>query len=322
VWRPDRALLGPRTATPEDIPALNEVFSATFTDRYRRDGLAGVRVPPLNSDVWRYAMRDAGDGAMLWTDERHHIVAFNMAHRSGTEGWMGPLAVRLDRQGTGVGNLIVRTAIEWLEHQGVTTIGLETMPRTLDNIGFYSRLGFVPGHLTVTMIGDASRRRVAGDWVALARLGDRERNDLVRLCAERVTRSLPGRDYSREMQLTEELTLGDTVVFERGGVILGFAVWHGEALAAGRPADELRVLKLFADSLVTFERLIVALESIAANRRLHRVAIRCQTVNQDAYRKLIERGYRVRWTDLRMTLTGYPEPKTPGDEVLLSNWEI
>ena len=124
------------------------------------------------------------------------------------------------------------------------------------------------------------------------------------------------------MQLTEELTLGDTVVFERGGVILGFAVWHGEALAAGRPADELRVLELFADSLVTFERLIVALESIAANRRLHRVAIRCQTACQDAYRKLIERGYRVRWTDLRMTLTGYPEPVTPGDEVLLSNWEI
>lgn len=322
MWRPDRALLGPRVAAPDDIAALNEVFSATFTDRYRRDGLAGVRVPPLNSDVWRYAMRDAGEGAMLWSDERNHIVAFNIAHCSGSEGWMGPLAVRLDRQGMGVGNTIVRAAIQWLEHLGVTTIGLETMPRTLDNIGFYSRLGFDPGHLTVTVTGEASRRRVAGDWVALARLGDRERSDLVRLCAERVSRSVPGRDYSREMLLTEELALGDTVVLERGGMILGFAVWHGEPLAAGRPADELRVLKLFADSVVSFERLMVALESIAAGRRLQRVAVRCQTANRSAYRKLIERGYRVRWTDLRMTLADYPEPATPQGEVLLSNWEI
>ena len=64
-----------------------------------------------------------------------------MVHRSGTEGWMGPLAVRPDRQGEGLGRQIVQAGIEWLRGQGATTIGLETMPRTVDNIGFYSRLG-------------------------------------------------------------------------------------------------------------------------------------------------------------------------------------
>jgi len=31
-------------------------------------------------------------------------------------------------------------------------------------------------------------------------------------------------------------------------------------------------------------------------------------------------GARVRWTDLRMTLRGYEEPRVNG--VVLSNWEI
>ncbi len=61
---------------------------------------------------------------------------------------MGPLAVRPDLQGHGVGERIVREGLEWLGAHGATRIGLETMPRTIDNIGFYSRLGFLPGHLT------------------------------------------------------------------------------------------------------------------------------------------------------------------------------
>src|SRR5438046_9513974 len=103
AWLPERRLDGPTRPTEADIEALNRVFAESFTDRYRRDGLFGVRVPYLNPQVWRYALRDAGTGAMLWRDESGEVVAFNIAHRSGSEGWMGPLAVRPDRQGMGVG---------------------------------------------------------------------------------------------------------------------------------------------------------------------------------------------------------------------------
>jgi hypothetical protein len=36
---------------------------------------------------------------------------------------------------------------------------------------------------------------------------------------------------------------------------------------------------------------------------------------------LIARGYRVRWTDLRMAYEGYPEQHA-AQGVLFSNWEI
>src|SRR5439155_80963 len=42
--------------------------------------------------------------------------------------------------------------------RGVTTLGLETMPRTPENIGFYARLGFAPGFLTVTLTNEIATR--------------------------------------------------------------------------------------------------------------------------------------------------------------------
>jgi len=50
--------------------------------------------------------------------------------------------------------------------------------------------------------------------------------------------------------------------------------------------------------------------------------VRCQTVYRDAYSALIERGYRVRWSDLRMTMAGFEERMPAGGGVVWSNWEI
>ncbi len=158
AWLPDRSVRGPERPTVRDIEALNRIFAEAFTDRYRRDGLVGVRVPYLNPLIWRYAIEDAGEGAMIWRDGDGKPAAFNMVHQSGTEGWMGPLAVRPDRQNEGLGKAVVRAGIEWLRTRGARTIGLETMPRTVDNIGFYSRLEMIPRHLTVTLSRDIPRK--------------------------------------------------------------------------------------------------------------------------------------------------------------------
>jgi len=319
MWRPDRSMRGPERATTRDIDSLNRVFTEAFTDRYSRDGLVGVRVPQLNNLVWRYALEDAGEGSMVWRDAEGQMVAFNMVHRSGAEGWMGPLAVRPDRQGEGLGSAMVRTGIEWLRSQGATTIGLETMPRTVDNIGFYSRIGLVPGHLTVTLIHDVPRRS-SGSVELLSRAGSSWAEGLEE-CHRLTDRLLPGVDFTRELVLTRDLGIGDTTLFREGRTLTGFALWHSTPLAAGRPKDELRVLKLVSATPYAFERLIQAVQLSATMERVNRVAIRCQTEFSPAYLKLVELGYRVHWTDLRMLLQGFPQ-RPPVEGVLMSNWEI
>jgi hypothetical protein len=81
------------------------------------------------------------------------------------------------------------------------------------------------------------------------------------------------------------------------------------------------VLKLVAATPAAFDRLIQSVQLSAISERVSRVAIRCQTEYSAAYLKLIELGYRVHWTDLRMLLDGYPQ-RFPAEGVLMSNWEI
>ncbi|MDQ3997509.1 MAG: GNAT family N-acetyltransferase [Gemmatimonadota bacterium] len=318
-WRPAQQVQGPFLARLDDIAALNQVFSDAFTERYRRDGMVGVRVPFLNPAVWRYAIEDAADGALLWRDERGQVAAFNMVHRSGVEGWMGPLAVRSEFQGAGVGKEVVTRGIEWLKEQGAAVIGLETMPRTMDNIGFYSRLGFLPGRLTLTVTVDAA----AADRPALllGRLAARDKERTLEECAALLGSLAPGYDYTREILLTDERSLGDTLLLRGGARIVGFALCHTTPLVEGRAREELRVLKLVLADESLFEGAVRALSDFARRSGTRRVAFRLQGEYTRIYQQLVALGGRVRWTDLRMVLDGYPEVR-PDQGLVLSNWEI
>jgi len=313
------ALAGPERIALADIGELNMLFSDAFTERYRRDGLVGVRVPPLNPAIWRYAIEGAGAGAMLWRDGAGAIAAFNVAHASGAEGWMGPLAVRMDCQGAGQGKAVVRAGIAHLRSAGCRTIGLETMPRTVDNIGFYASLGFVPGYLTVTLTVEASASSSVGGL--LTALDPAAREAAVAECSALTGRLSPGADYSREIRLTHELALGDTLLLRRGEALAGFALCHAAPLVEGRTRDELRVLKLVADDLDAFGAMLPSLRALARRSATARVAFRMQGEYRAAFTQVVDAGARVRWTDLRMTLDGHPQV-VPATGVLLSNWEI
>lgn len=318
--RPDRGVTGPEPVARTDVDAINRVFSDAFTERYRKDGLAGVRVPQLNTAIWHFAIDDAGAGAMLWRDNRGDVVAFNIVHRAGSEGWMGPLAVRTDHQGHRLGRRIVAAGIAWLEAQGVATIGLETMPRTIDNIGFYSRLGFQPGHLTVTLQRDQPRARPVVSW-RLGALATVEREVAIAACRDLAVVLGGGVDFSRELRLTLDLGLGDaTLLRDPDGAIAAFALWHTAPLAQGRSRDELRILKLVAPDSAVALQLIGGVEREAAAQALPHFSLRCQSAYHEIYGALTSDGFRVRWTDLRLTLAGKGEPLRSG--VVLSNWEI
>lgn len=317
-WR-QHTVDGPHRARLDDIGELNQVFSDAFTERYRRDGMVGVRVPFLNPTIWRYAIEDADDGAMLWRDEKGHVVAFNMVHRSGVEGWMGPLAVRTDQQGSGTGKEIVTRGIEWLKAQGCAVIGLETMPRTMDNIGFYSRLGFTPGRLTLTTTIDAAYSEHA--CTLLSRLSPASRVEAIAECRDLISTLHPGYDHTREIELTAELALGDTVLVYEGDRLVAYALAHTAPLVEGRAREELRILKLVLMDESRFVDVVRTVADLARRSGTRRVALRMQGEYTAAYQRLMALGGHVRWTDLRMSLSGYTE-QPPSGGLVLSNWEI
>jgi hypothetical protein len=256
---------------------------------------------------------------MLWRDERGHVVAFNMVHRSGVEGWMGPLAVRTELQGAGTGKEIVTRGIEWLRSQGARVIGLETMPRTMDNIGFYSRLGFLPGRLTITTTLEAAYADLPASL--LSRLSSSSRAGAIAECRDLIQRLLPGYDYTREIELTSELSLGDTVMLRDGDRLIGYALAHTAPLVEGRSREELRVLKLVLEDESRFVDLVRAVTDFARRSGTRRISLRIQGDFLAAYQRVIALGGHVRWTDLRMSFMDYEE-KRPSAGLVFSNWEI
>jgi len=233
---------------------------------------------------------------------------------------MGPLAVRTEYQGTGLGKEIVTRGIEWLKQSRAAVIGLETMPRTMDNIGFYSRLGFTPGRLTLTTTLDATLDDRPASL--LARRSTQEKEATLAECKALLERLAPGYDYTREIQLTDELSLGDTVIL-RGddGALEGFALAHTVPLVEGRAREELRVLKLVLRHEEQFGEMARSLCDFARRSGTRRVALRVQGEYQTTYQRLVQMGARVRWTDLRMALTHHEEQR-PKRALVLSNWEI
>ena len=232
---------------------------------------------------------------------------------------MGPLAVKPEYQGAGSGKEIVRAGVEWLRSQGAKTIGLETMPRTMDNIGFYSGLGFEPGRLTLTLTLDAAPAERPP--MLLGRLSSSEYEEQITECAALVAGLLPGYDFTRELRLTHDLSLGDTVLLHHQEKLVAYALCHTVPLVEGRAREELRVLKMVVLGTDHLEPMVRALADYARRSGTRRVAFRVQGEYQALFQRLIAIGARVRWTDLRMTMTGFPEPRA-ADGVVLSNWEI
>src|SRR2546428_13104048 len=123
------------------------------------------------------------------------------------------------------------------------------------------------------------------------------------------------------MRFTAESGPGTPLLGEGERGVDGVGVWPSGPPADGRTRDEGRVLKRAARSDTAFDAAIGAVEAAAAKAGIRRIAIRCQSRYAEAFRRLVARGYRVRWTDLRMTYEGYPE-RHAAQGILFSNWEI
>ena len=189
----------------------------------------------------------------------------------------------------------------------------------MDNIGFYSALGFVPGRLTITLTVDAAVADHGAEL--LGRLGLRERDDALGEVRTLVDGLAPGYDFTREVELTESLALGDTLLLRDRGRIVGLALCHTAPLVEGRTREELRVLKLALADDSAIDAMLRALCDFAKRSGTRRVALRVQGEYPKVYRTMVAAGGRVRWTDLRMALGGYEERR--GEKgIVLSNWEI
>jgi hypothetical protein len=139
----------------------------------------------------------------------------------------------------------------------------------------------------------------------------------------RITNALwRGFDLAKEIEIVEGLTLGDTLLLEKGREIIGFAVCHLPPNSEA-PHGSAYVKLLAIDSRHRkpehLDSLLAGVEELAAAGQLQRVVVPAYTYYWTAYQTLLGRGYHVDFTMVRMK-RGKQEDYEDASDLVLDDW--
>jgi predicted N-acetyltransferase YhbS len=323
-----------RPVRPDDAERIRRILQVAFEDENRRMGLKNIRLPVMRRQLLDFYL-DRNPEASVVATGKGGAVGFTLACRWGSVAWLGPVAVLPPVQGIGLGRRMVTAASEALLADGVTTLGVETMPRSFRNLQFYSRLGLRFSGLTL----DLSRLEKEGadltpgpgaggpEVVRLSEVSGRERKDALRDLAGVSGRVAPGLDYTSEALKTARHKLGDTLILRWGSAVVGFAILHIAPYAEEEIPGTVRVNTLLAvppvgesDPVGVLEHLLDAIEREACRQDCNALTFRVPSWVHPARDALLARGFHITHSDVRMTWARTPE-RDASDVIHLSKWE-
>lgn len=248
--------------------------------------------------------RYAADPSSAFTAERDgEVVGSVFATRWGSVGFFGPLTVREDLWNGGIARSLMVPVIDLFDRWGVRLAGLHTFANSPKHVGLYQRFGFWPQYLTAIM----SRPVVAGNLSTTAgtrysMIADHERASVLADCATVTDAIFEGLDVGAEITAVHEQQLGDTVLVMDDDRVAAFAVCHCGAGEAGSAACFVKFAAVRPGNHVAavFDRLLDAVEQLAAARGVAQIVVGMNTGRREAYRHLLDRGFRTGGQGVRM----------------------
>ena len=268
-------------------------------------GLRHLPRPPRSDVVHgrrglRAARWRADPTAAFGAEVGGELVGSNFATNWGSVGFFGPLTIRPDLWDRGVGKRLMEPVMECFARWGTAHAGLFTFAHSQKHVGLYQRFGFWPRFLTAIMSkpvepAEAHARVDAGS--PRCRKASERRPSAP--AASSPTTSYEGLDVSREISAVATQKLGDTVLLweARGSsgwpsATAGRARKPGAGPATSSSGRRARARQRSED----FDRLLEACEDMASQRGLSRLVAGVNTARHEAYRAMLERGFR---TDLQ-----------------------
>ncbi len=118
-----------REARPADLDAIARLDAAAFEPLWH-----------YNREILEAALPHAATFTVL--EEEGHIVGYQLSTRHLDVGHLARLAVHPERQGRGLGRLLVEQMLRFFEAQGVRRITVNTQEDNLRSQRLYRRLGF------------------------------------------------------------------------------------------------------------------------------------------------------------------------------------
>ncbi len=308
----------------DDLPAVNRILSKAFTAARISDGLKNTHVPLCHLSFLEMYLAAFPAGCLV-IENGAGLVGYTFSRLWGEVAWIGPVSVIPAHQDKKLGQQLMVRVLEILKDAGARVIGLETVPRSYRNIGFYTKLGFLPQNLTVDLILSVPRlpeEPLPADYEVIF-YGDADPAERAILgsAADALARRLdPHLSARPEIELTRQFQYGDTLCVRRGRELLACFVVHIKTYSEDETPRFMKGVLTLMEPALSIAEILPHLFSWASREKLDTVSFRTPTRYKRAYAELIAAGFQVFHSDLRMTLEGYEEVADP-QSFYLSKWE-
>jgi ribosomal protein S18 acetylase RimI-like enzyme len=297
-----------RLMQESDLDEVRAIDAAAFDAWWKGyTGSIEASLPLRTYDNVLNALRCDPEGCFVATlNER--VIGFIFSRTWGAVGFFGPFGILPEYHGLGLGQQLVRASLDYLCSQPRTLIGIETMPESPYNLGFYLKLGFrmhlpllvMTKHLTGSGEPPASivrwstaREQRRETWLADLRTASNALHE--------------GMDYSKEIISPALRHFGDTMIQTENGTAVGAAsLWIAPVREVDSDRASIQILFMHPDHTdqASFKRLLTSVEGLAYQHGKRLVSIPVGTAHQRALQWLMAEGYQVERSLQRMVLEG------------------
>ena len=314
-----------------DLSRMREVVEAAFGDFFERQ--LGTRPRQVFGGAQyvhhRWLMEPWG--CFVAEENEGKIVGVSVAVCWGTLGLFGPVAVLTPYQNQKVAQQLVRAAQGFFDENRVTLQGVVTFPYSPKHLVLYQKFDFKPRALVAITARSIERRepappaKPARGMPEIKRFSTYEEGKKKGLLAR--LRTLTGRiyrglDLTKEIEIVDGLALGDTLLLEKDGAVLGFAICHTPGVSEA-PQGALYIKYLAIDPARRrpehFVQLLSACEDFGVNAACQRVIAPVYTGYWRAYQTLLSSGYHVDMLMLRMK-RGKNDDYEREEDFVLDDW--
>ncbi len=250
------------------------------------------------------------------------LVGSNFATRWGSVGFFGPLTIRPDLWDRGIAQLLLAPTMDLFDRWGVRHAGLFTFPSSAKHIGLYQKFGFWPRFLTALMEIPVGEKQKSAQWTGFSELSATEKQSSLQASRELTSSIYDGLDLEREIRAVDEQNLGDTVLTWTGDQLAGLAVCHagrGTEAGSGKCYVKFGAVRSGPNAPREFRRLLDACQEFAATRGATSVDAGMNMARLDAYREMLEAGFRTSRQGVVMERNAEPGYNRP-EVFLIDDW--
>jgi predicted N-acetyltransferase YhbS len=339
----DRAGLDPQGRLPKvqirrvrkgDLSKVRDVMEQTFGDFLERQLGTRPRQAFGGAQYVHHRWLMEPWGCFVAEEDSSKIVGAALAVTWGTVGVLGPVAVLTNYHNQTIGQQLIRAAQDFFDENKATLHGCVTYPTSPKHLYLYHKFGYRPKQLTAIMSRaiDRGPARVSG----LAKAGvktsltarrystleeAKKKAALARI--HKITNAVcRGMDLAKEIEIVEGLALGDTLLLERGRDLIGFAICHTPGVSEA-PVGALYVKYLAIDpphrKPEHLEQFVTIIEAFGQELGVQRVILPVYARYWTAYNVLIQCGYQIDFTMIRMQRGKQEDYEDPSD-LVLDDW--